>query len=97
MKGKFVFEQVADRIWNGERVEIRNDPFGFHEGGGETEGPWYISTDTDSWCYYRTREDARDVIRSARELVRKWKQQIADRRNSMDAGKNDHAPYHSQN
>ncbi len=66
-------EQIATIIARGDRrPQVRCDPGASLESGAPPEGPWYIAADDRSWCYYRTREEARATIRAAELLARKW-------------------------
>ena len=60
---------LARKIKNGIRPQIGSDPGGCHEDGSPVEGPWFIQCGDLIWCYYRTREECRDIIREAKRMA----------------------------
>ena len=64
-----VVAQLARMIADGETATVEYDSGACHESGAPVEGPWYIDCGCDSFCYYATRQAARDIIRAARGLV----------------------------
>lgn len=62
-----ITEILAREIRHGRPVEIMYEDCPTHADGSDPAGGWYIATQRETFCYYRTREDARAVVREARE------------------------------
>jgi len=60
-----VAADMAAAINRGERLSVKYDDSPTFE-GRTPEGPWYIQGDSAAWCYYPTRQAARDELRWAR-------------------------------
>ncbi len=67
-----VAQQIAgwfDKRGHGP-VEVKRDICASHEDGRPVEGEWYIATPRESYCYYRTRREAEDIVKEARAIAR---------------------------